>query len=127
LKKPKKHKFNSKPLGSAIKNNRVIKDLTQQDMAVLLDLQLPYYCRIENNGQHPSLQVLYELVQALHISVDEHFLPDKEDTKSSTRHAVDDLLDALSDDELEIIIGTTKGILRSRDKHKEMIFSNSSD
>ena len=127
MKKPIKHKFNFKPLGNAIKDNRISKDLTQQDMAGLLDLQLPYYCRIENNGQHPSLQILYELVQSLHISLDEYFLPDKEDTRTSKRRVVDDLLDELSENELEIILGTVKGIQQSKENQKAILTNVSSD
>jgi len=127
LRKEAKHKFDFKPIGNAIKDNRISKDLTQQEMAGLLDLQLPYYCRIENNGQHPSLQILYELVQALHISLDEYFLPDKKIVKTSKRRLVDDMLNELSDHELEIIIGTLEGIRRLREKQEEIFSSISSE
>jgi len=116
LRKPVDDKFDFKPFGKVIKKNRNIKKLTQAKVAELLGVELPYYARIENSGQHPSLQVFYELIKLLNISVDEIFLPDKEDVKTSKRRAADDLLDGLTDNELEIIIGTIKGIIRSRKK-----------
>lgn len=115
-KKVEKVKFDFKPLGNSIKNNRNSKDLTQEKVAEILDLELPYYSRIENSGQHPSLQVLYELVQLLNVSLDEHFLPKKKSFKSSKRRVIDELLDEFSDSELEIIEGTANGIKRSKEK-----------
>lgn len=42
-----------------------------------------YLVSIENEGQHPSLQVFYELVTFFDISVDQFFFPDKVPDKSS--------------------------------------------
>jgi len=86
--------------------------LTQDDVAQAIKVQLPYYSRIENNGQHPSLQLFYEIVRVLKLSVDEYFLPEKKTVKSSKRRVIDDLLDGLSDKELEIIAGTINGIIQ---------------
>jgi len=113
-KRTKRKQFNFKPIGKSIKKNRKILDLTQDDVAQAIKVQLPYYSKIENNGQHPSLQLFYEIVRVLKLSVDEHFLPEKKTVRTSKRRAIDDLLDGLSDKELEIIAGTINGIIQSK-------------
>ena len=61
---------------------------------------------IENDGQHPSLQVLYDLVDLLELSVDQYFHPDKSPEKSTQRRQ----LDELNDRELLIVSATVKGV-----------------
>jgi transcriptional regulator with XRE-family HTH domain len=90
--------------------------MTQESVAEVVHLEQPYYATIENNGQHPSLQVLYDIVQLLHVSLDEFFMPWKKDKKSSKRNLVDSLLDQLSDQDLLIIEGTIKGIINSKEQ-----------
>ena len=58
---------------------------------------------IENKGQHPSIQVLYDLVSLLDVSVDEFFLPHNDLTKSTRRLQVEKLLDNFTDKELSLI------------------------
>ena len=51
-----------------------------------------YIASIENSGQHPSLQIFYELVTRYDISVDQFFFPDKTAEKSTQRRQLDTLL-----------------------------------
>ena len=41
----------------------------------MIEIDPRYLTNIENKGQHPSLQVLYDLVSLLNVSVDEFFYP----------------------------------------------------
>ena len=43
------------------------------------------WTNIENKGQHPSLQVFYDLVTLLNVSVDEIFPPSSDKVKSTRR------------------------------------------
>ena len=54
-----------------------------------MNLSPRYLANIENNGQHPSLQIFYELVTRYDLSVDEFFFPDKSSTKTAERHYLD--------------------------------------
>ena len=65
---------------------------------------------IENKGQHPSLQVFYDLVTRYEISVDEFFFPDKSADKSTQRRQIDAMLDSMSDNGLRIVGATAKEI-----------------
>jgi len=47
-----------------------------------------YLANIENKGQHPSLQIFFELVRRYHISVDQ-FLLDTPPEKNTQRRQLD--------------------------------------
>ncbi len=49
--------------------------LTREQVGALIEIDPRYLTNIENKGQHPSIQVLYDLVSLLDVSVDEFFLP----------------------------------------------------
>ena len=69
-----------------------------------------YIASIENSGQHPSLQIFYELVILLDISVDQFFFPNKETDKSTQRRQLDSLLEDMSDKGLRIVTATAKEV-----------------
>lgn len=71
-------------------------------------------CHWQNKGQHPSIQVLYDLVSLLDVSVDEFFLPHNDLTKSTRRLQVEKLLDNFTDKELSLIEALASGINESR-------------
>lgn len=75
-----------------------------------LNIAPRYIASIENNGQHPSLQILYELVTLLDVSVDQFFFPKKEMEKPTRRRQLDTMLDDMSEKNLKIISATAKGI-----------------
>ncbi len=61
-----------------------------------------YIASIESSGHHPSLQIFYELVTLLDVSVDQFFFPNQEIDKSTQRRQLDSLLDDISDKGLRI-------------------------
>ena len=63
----------------------------------------------KNNGQHPSLQIFFELMLRYNISVDQ-FLSDKPAEKNTQRRQLDALLDGISDTGLRIVTATAKEI-----------------
>ena len=67
-------------------------------------------------GQHPSIQILYDLTSLLNVSVDEFYLPTSKVTKSSRRRRLENQLDSLTDQDLVIMESVADGILRSKNK-----------
>ncbi|MFR2366055.1 MAG: XRE family transcriptional regulator, partial [Eubacterium sp.] len=67
---------------------------------------------IENKGQHPSLQVLYDLVSLLNVSVDEFFLPTDNMIKSSRRRQLEEEINQLTDTDLVIMESVIDGIMK---------------
>lgn len=64
---------------------------------------------IENNGQHPSLQIFFELMLCYNISVDQ-FLLDTPTGKDTKWRQLDALLDDMSDNGIRIVTATAKEI-----------------
>lgn len=105
--------YNFKALGQAIKDARVAAGMTRDQLGEKLNLAPRYLLSIENEGQHPSLQVLYELVTLFNISVDEYFF-EKQPERSTLRRQVDGLIDSISERDLPIIEATARGIIETR-------------
>lgn len=61
-----------------------------------------------------SIQVLYDLVSLLDVSVDEFFLPRNDLVKSTRRLQVEKLLDNFTDKELSLIEALANGIKEVR-------------
>lgn len=70
-----------------------------------------YLANIENKGQHPSLQIFFELVSRYHISVDQFLFGDTADGKSTARRQLDTLLDGLDEKEIRIITAAAQAML----------------
>ena len=81
--KQSKEKFDFKAFGQAIKAARKAKGISRNQLADKLNIAPRYIASIENSGQHPSLQILYELVTLLDVSVDQFFFPEREQEKST--------------------------------------------
>lgn len=75
-----------------------------------------YLANIENKGQHPSLQIFFELISRYHISVDQFLFGDTADGKSTARRQLDALADELTDREIGIILATVQAVLDAREK-----------
>lgn len=108
--KKAKEKFDFKVFGLAIKEARKAKGYSRNALANELNIAPRYIASIENSGQHPSLQIFYELVTLLDISVDAFFFPDKVTDKSTQRRQLDSLLDEVTDQGLRIVTATAKEV-----------------
>ena len=64
---------------------------------------------IENKGQHPSLQIFFELMLRYNISVDQ-FLLEQPAGKNTQRRQFDALLDDMSDTGIRIVTATAREI-----------------
>ena len=109
-------KYDFKALGQAIKATRIIRELSSELFGEILDFSRRYIMSIENNGQHPSFQVFYELATYFHISVDQFFFPESTPEKSSVQRRVESLLDEMDDTELIILEATAKGIKEAKER-----------
>ena len=64
-------KYDFKPYGAAIKAARTGRKESRQKTCDEMFISPRYLANIENNGQHPSLQIFLELMQRYNISVDQ--------------------------------------------------------
>ena len=103
-------RFDFKAFGQAIKEARKVKGLSRNELADQMNIAPRYIASIENSGQHPSLQIFYELVTLLDVSVDQFFFPKKEAEKSTQRRQLDSLLNDIIDKGLQIVTATAREI-----------------
>ena len=112
----KEDKYDFRAFGLAIKEARKKQGLTREQVGAMIEIDPRYLTNIENKGQHPSLQVLYDLVSLLNVSVDEFFLSSDSLAKSSRRRQLESKIDNFTDAALVIMESVADGIV----KYKEM-------
>ena len=112
----KEDKYDFRAFGLAIKEARKKQGLTREQVGAMIEIDPRYLTNIENKGQHPSLQVLYDLVSLLNVSVDEFFLSSDSLAKSSRRRQLESKIDNFTDADLVIMERVADGIV----KYKEM-------
>ena len=108
----KEDKYDFRALGFAIKEARKKRGLTREQVGAMIEIDPRYLTNIENKGQHPSLQVLYDLVSLLNVSVDEFFLPTDNIIKSSRRRQLEEKINQLTDTDLVIMESVIDGIMK---------------
>ncbi|WP_195415306.1 helix-turn-helix domain-containing protein [Enterocloster citroniae] len=111
----KEDKYDFKAFGLAIKEARKKPGLTREQVGAMIEIDPRYLTNIENKGQHPSLQVLYDLVSLLNVSVDEFFLPAADLAKSTRRRQIEKQMDGFTDKELMLIEALANGIKESKE------------
>ena len=112
----KEDKYDFRAFGLAIKEARKKQGLTREQVGAMIEIDPRYLTNIENKGQHPSLQVLYDLVSLLNVSVDEFFLSSDSLAISSRRRQLESKIDNFTDADLVIMESVADGIV----KYKEM-------
>ena len=109
-------KIDFRPYGATIKAARTGQKESRNKVGDEMYLSPRYLANIENKGQHPSLQIFFELMSRYHISVDQLLFGDTADGKSTARRQLDVLADELTDREIGIIIATVQAVLGAREK-----------
>ena len=95
--------------GADVKAARKAKRWARRTLAEMVSIDYRYLANIENKGQHPSLQIFFELMLRYNISVDQ-FLLDTPTQKDTKRRQLDALLDDMSDNGIRIVTATAKEI-----------------
>ena len=102
-------RYDFKAFGAAIKAARTGRKESRKKVCDEMYLSPRYLANIENKGQHPSLQIFFELILRYNISVDQ-FLLEQPIGKNTQRRQLDALLDGMSEKGLQIVAATAKEI-----------------
>lgn len=95
-------KFEFKPLGKAIKEERKKLRLSRKDFSEIIGIHADYLIKIENYGHIPSLTVLHNIVTYLSISVDRYFYyTEYSDSKNIKIQRIEEALITLTNKELD--------------------------
>ncbi len=100
-------KYDFKAFGAAIKAARTGRKESRKKVSDEMFISPRYLANIENKGQHPSLQIFFELMLRYNISVDQ-FLLETPPEKNTQRRQLDALLDGMSDTGIRIVSATAK-------------------
>ena len=104
-------RYDFKAFGAAIKAARLERKESRKKVCDEMYLSPRYLANIENKGQHPSLQIFFELMLRYNISVDQ-FLLERPAGKNTQRRQLDVLLDDMGDDGIRVITAAAKEIVQ---------------
>ena len=104
-------RYDFKAFGAAIKAARLERKESRKKVCDEMYLSPRYLANIENKGQHPSLQIFFELMLRYNISVDQ-FLLERPTGKNTQRRQLDALLDGMGDNGLRIVTAAAKEIVQ---------------
>ena len=107
----------SKPLGDVIKSARKRMDLTQNEVADSIDVDVRTIINIENYKGNPKLEVLYPLIRSLKIDPREIFYPEMQRESPALRQ-LRLLVEDCSEEEAATIIPVLQSVISAlRDKN----------
>ena len=107
----------SKPLGDVIKSARKRMDLTQNEVADSVDVDVRTIINIENYKGNPKLEVLYPLIRSLKIDAREIFYPEMQRESPSLRQ-LRLLVEDCSEEEAATVIPVLQAVISAlRDKN----------
>lgn len=105
-------------IGLAIKTERKKAGLTREQLAERIHISTRYLISIENDGQAPSFDILYVLIQTFNISIDQYIHKETTASQSTLRRNIYSLLEHISENDLLIVEATIAGIMKRNDNQK---------
>ena len=100
-------------LGGTIRRKRMEAQLTQEELAEMVGITATHMKHLESEHRAPSIEVLFRLVETLHISLDELLLPKPPEDSQAYRDALS-LLGQCNEGELRIAGDLLRSLLRNR-------------
>lgn len=107
-------KFDFRPMGLAIKKARESQGMTQEQLADVIGRDTRTVMYHENDGQHPSLDIFYQLATMFNLSVDQYFYPDMSADEAAKKR-INILLNSLNESELRLVEGIIRTIKENRE------------
>ncbi|MDR2162703.1 MAG: helix-turn-helix domain-containing protein [Clostridiales Family XIII bacterium] len=118
--KESKDRFDFKPIGLAIKRERMARGLSREALAEICDISDGYIKSIENTGKNPGFQLFWQLVTMFDISVDEYFYKDREPHTSSKLRNILGLIREVGNDDIYLVESIAKELThRNRKNDKD--------
>lgn len=99
-------------LGNAIKNARTELNLTQSEVADLIDADSRTILNIENYKGNPKMEMLFLLIRALRIDPNAVFYPEKNSNPTEPER-IKMLLEQCSEEDLEKMIPVIDSVIRA--------------
>ena len=90
-------------LGNAIRTSRIENNLSQEMLAEMVGITPTHLKHIESEHRKPSIDVLIEIAQTLHMSLDNIIFPLNSIESKKINDVINELTDCTSD-ELQVIL-----------------------
>lgn len=107
--------FSNKKLGVFIRNGRLDKNLTQEQLAEKLDCNLSYLGNIERGKNTPSLRLFIGIIRILNLSADKFIYPDS-DSSNDTYQQLLRLLKQCTQKERKILLENAHTLIENREE-----------
>ena len=98
-------------LGNAIRHARMEQKLSQEALSEMVGITPTHLKHIESEHRKPSVEVLFRLVQILHLSLDSLFLEPKTEEKKRLSGAIDLMLNQCDEKQLKIVAALLDAML----------------
>lgn len=102
--------FRPKPFGIALKNARNEKNLTQAELAEILDISVPYIKDLERFRNNPSYEMFERIIRYFNLSADAIIYPEK-NLSDGTCHKIERLLTLCNEQQLRVILAIVEALL----------------
>lgn len=105
-------------LGNMIREGREELQLTQDEVAEKLQINLTHYGNIERGTNNPSLPLFIEIVKTLNLSVDAYIYPERAYNDSLSQQIIR-LISHCSERERKIILANILTLIENREENIE--------
>ena len=107
-------KFDFHDIGREIKRKREASGMTQEQLACIIDRDPRTVMYHENDGQHPSLNIFYQLVTKFDILVDQFFYPGMS-ADDACKKRINIMLGSMSEKELRLVENIIRAVKDSQE------------
>ena len=99
--------------GRAIKRAREREGMAQEQLGFIIDRDPRTVMYHKNDGQHPSLNVFYQLTTMFGISVDQYFYPNTS-ADDACKKRIDIMLKSLDESELHLVEDLVRAVINNK-------------
>ena len=107
-------KFDFHDIGREIRRKREASGMTQEQLACIIDRDPRTVMYHENDGQHPSLNIFYQLVTKFDISVYQFFYPGMS-ADDAYKKRINIMLGSMSEKELRLVENIIRAVKDSQE------------
>lgn len=97
-------------LRETIRNERKNRRITQEELAEMLGISPTHVKHMESGHRKPSIEMLFELVKILNISLDGVIFPKNGTFDNATRGKIERLLDILDEASLQFVLSVLEAL-----------------
>lgn len=101
-------------IGTAIKRARENTGITQEQRAFIIGRDPRTVMYHENDGQHPSLNIFYQLMTMFDLSVDQFFYPDL-GADNACKKQINIMLNSMDEKELHLVESLIRAVKDARE------------